>query len=477
MSRYLLTFTSCDTDNEMYDSVLDFCHTALTLITNRDEGKKLFKLLSKAYKLITGDELAIYDFSSPKPLNITPKRKTLLSTISKFLFSSNKNLIDENTIENNQISKMEKKVEEKIEKDNENVDERLKLFSNPNLNLNSDSLKRLKMNSNQFLNSNLNLNSKLKIEINENQSVFLYETKFYQLKLDAEELMHRLEDLKSIKEGMSKDESHLEGLLSRSNISYSRKMNDFVLLDNEEESREEEDEEITGTIRKKMKARTEKSEREKGTVEGEKNVGSLDMLKETMKNERRMQEEKEKISSRYPLNFTSSFKPLPSSIPSALHRNSPAIALSPSYPSGNYDIFDKKDDESTNQKNDIKQTNKIGDETHLFDFTNKSIFNVMNNHNKKATAVTVINENIFSEIEEPEDFHNDPINHSKNMNLDKKAKGKQKLKSVPKTHRESPKKLTKAEMKSPQKNLRTFKPSSSSSGLGKNDKQGNCAIS
>ena len=99
----------------------------------------------------------------------------------------------------------------------------------------------------------------------------------------------------------------------------------------------------------------------------------------------------------------------------------------------------------------------------------------MNNHNKKA-AVSVMNENIISSIEEPDDFHNDPINYSKNINLDKKAKGKQKLKSVPITHRESPKKPTKAEMKSPQKNLRTFKPLSSSS-LQRKDQQGNCSIS
>ena len=457
----------------MYDSVLDFCNTALTLITNKEEGMKLFKLISKAYKIITGDDLPLFDFSSPKPLNITPKRKTLLSAISKFLFSPNKDLVDENANEKKRMSMIENKVEEEIEKKNENGDERLKLFSNPNLDLNSDSLKRLKMNSNQDSNSNLNLNSKLRIEINVNQSVFLYETKFYHMRLQAEELMHRLEDLISIKAEMSKDESHLEGLLSRSHISYSRKMNDFILSDKEEESREEEDENITGTIRKKTKSKREKSLKDKETVEIEKNIGSLDKLKETLKNEKKLREEKEKVSSRYSLHFTS-LKPIPSSNPTALHRNSPVIALSPSYPSGNYDTYETKDEDFTIEKNYHKETNKIGEEIHLFDFTNKSIFNVMNNHNKKA-AVSVINENIISSFEESDDFHNDPMNYSKNINLDKKAKGKQKLKSVPITHRESPKKPTKAEMKSPQKNLRTFKPLSSSS-LQRKDQQGNCSI-
>ena len=463
----------------MYDSVLDFCNTALTLITNKVEGMKLFKLISKAYKIITGDDLPLFDFSSPKPLNITPKRKTLLSAISKILFSPNKDLIDKNADEKKRISIIEKKVVEEIEKKNENVDERLKLFSNPNLDLNSDSLKRLKMNSNQDSNSNLNLNSKLRIEINVNQSVFLYETKFYNLRLQAEELMHRLEDLISIKAEMSKDESELEGLLSRSHISYSRKMNDFILSDEEEESREEEDENIAGMIRKKTKAKREKSLRDKEMAEIEKDIGSLEKLKETIKNEKKLREEKEKVSSRYSLQLTP-FKAIPSSIPTTLHRNSPVIALSPSYPSpsyppGNYVTFETKDENFINEKNHNKETNKFGEEIHLFDFTNKSIFNVMNNHNKKA-AVSVMNENIISPFEEPDDFHNDPINYSKNINLDKKAKGKQKLKSVPITHRESPKKPTKAEMKSPQKNLRTFKPLSSSS-LQRKDQQGNCSIS
>ena len=522
---YLLHYC---TEIKSYDYVLDFCHTAITLITDEEEGMKLMNLIFKVYREITGDDLPLSEFSSLKTPNITPKRKSILFNLSKVIFSSKRNSLDldeersllDSKTETVQINKVEEKLGESNKNKNENdsntqtdnnIDNNNKIENKGNENKNINKADKINININDNINEIKNseerkkqsLNSKLIIKNNEKQTITSYTVKLLHLKLEIDELLRNLEEQRLIKENMLKDENCLGVLLFRNNELNIKELDETISKVNGEKhkqkgkgkeegkdrGKEEGKDRGKGDVGEKKNLIRKKKEifakgKEKGRDKGKEvdNNGCLTLLKENIKKENNKSEENEKITSRFSLHFTPSsfgFKPLPSTVPCALHRNSPAVALSTSCLSGNYDIVDGDNCEdnmkynNTNNSSNINNNNnnvKNSKENSLFDYSNNNRLNIINNYNSK-TSVSVVNENLSLELSH---FDNMKNNNSKNIGLSNDVHTKQKLKTVPKTHREIPNKPTKAEMKSPQKNLRTFKPLSLITK--KSDKHGNCII-